>query len=244
MHVYLYFVFNFHVFTFSCAGPSLLHTGYSPVAGCGLLTVVASLVVERRLSSCGVWAELPLGHAGSSWTRDQTHAPALVGRFLTIGPTGTSYMYYLFIFYVLYLHKIRTFLCILIIIWFFFSEHILNIFLHYYVRCMLYNYATSPLFWDAYIVSKFYLITNNRVMNLSMFSSARRNSSLRRRGLMTISNKPRFKPNKRAYSCPWRRKWQPLQYSCLENSMDRGTWWATVHGVAESAMTEHISSTF
>ena len=26
----------------------------------------------------------------------------------------------------------------------------------------------------------------------------------------------------------------PHQYSCLENSMDRGTWWATVHGVAES----------
>ena len=25
----------------------------------------------------------------------------------------------------------------------------------------------------------------------------------------------------------------PLQYSCLENPMDRGTWWATVHGVAE-----------
>ena len=24
----------------------------------------------------------------------------------------------------------------------------------------------------------------------------------------------------------------PLQYSCLGNSMDRGTWWATVHGVA------------
>ena len=23
----------------------------------------------------------------------------------------------------------------------------------------------------------------------------------------------------------------PLQYSCLENPMDRGTWWATVHGV-------------
>ena len=26
----------------------------------------------------------------------------------------------------------------------------------------------------------------------------------------------------------------PLQYSCLENSMDRGAWWATVHVVAES----------
>ena len=26
----------------------------------------------------------------------------------------------------------------------------------------------------------------------------------------------------------------PLQYSCLENSMDRGFWQATVHGVAKS----------
>ena len=26
----------------------------------------------------------------------------------------------------------------------------------------------------------------------------------------------------------------PLQYSCLENSMDRGVWQATAHGVAES----------
>ena len=26
----------------------------------------------------------------------------------------------------------------------------------------------------------------------------------------------------------------PLQYYCLENPMDRGTWWATVHGVADS----------
>ena len=26
----------------------------------------------------------------------------------------------------------------------------------------------------------------------------------------------------------------PLQYSCLENPMDRGTWWATVHGVTKS----------
>ena len=26
----------------------------------------------------------------------------------------------------------------------------------------------------------------------------------------------------------------PLQYSCLENPMDGGAWWAAVHGVAES----------
>ena len=26
----------------------------------------------------------------------------------------------------------------------------------------------------------------------------------------------------------------PLQYSCLENSMDRASWWAAVHGVAKS----------
>ena len=25
----------------------------------------------------------------------------------------------------------------------------------------------------------------------------------------------------------------PLQYSCLENPMDRGAWWAAVHGVVE-----------
>ena len=26
----------------------------------------------------------------------------------------------------------------------------------------------------------------------------------------------------------------PFQYACLENSMDRGAWWVTVHGVAQS----------
>ena len=30
----------------------------------------------------------------------------------------------------------------------------------------------------------------------------------------------------------------PLQYSCLENFIDRGSWWAAVHGVAELGTTE------
>ena len=29
-----------------------------------------------------------------------------------------------------------------------------------------------------------------------------------------------------------------FQYSCLENRMDRGAWWATVHGIADLDMTE------
>ena len=32
----------------------------------------------------------------------------------------------------------------------------------------------------------------------------------------------------------WEGTAYPLQYSCLENSMNRGTWWATDHGVAKS----------
>ena len=31
-----------------------------------------------------------------------------------------------------------------------------------------------------------------------------------------------------------------FQYCCLKNSMDRGVWWVTVHGVTQSDMTEHI----
>ena len=33
---------------------------------------------------------------------------------------------------------------------------------------------------------------------------------------------------------PGEGKGNPLQYSCLENPMDRGAWQATVHGVAKS----------
>ena len=32
----------------------------------------------------------------------------------------------------------------------------------------------------------------------------------------------------------WEGNGSPLQYSCLENSLDRGAWWAIVHGVTKS----------
>ena len=37
---------------------------------------------------------------------------------------------------------------------------------------------------------------------------------------------------------PGERNGHPLQYSCLENSMDGRTWQATVHGIAKSRSVE------
>ena len=37
---------------------------------------------------------------------------------------------------------------------------------------------------------------------------------------------------------PGERNGYPLQYCCMENSMDREAWWATAHGITESDMTE------
>jgi len=37
---------------------------------------------------------------------------------------------------------------------------------------------------------------------------------------------------------PGEEKGNPSQYSCLDNSMDKGTWQATVHGFAEPGTTE------
>ena len=38
----------------------------------------------------------------------------------------------------------------------------------------------------------------------------------------------------RSGKSPGEKHGKPLQYSCLENSVDRGAWWATVHGVTKN----------
>ena len=50
-------------------------------------------------------------------------------------------------------------------------------------------------------------------------------------GGSVVKNPP---PSRRHGFNPWLRKWKPIpKCSCLENSMDRGTWQVTVHGVAK-----------
>ena len=39
--------------------------------------------------------------------------------------------------------------------------------------------------------------------------------------------------------CPEVGNGNPFQYSCLENSIDRGAWWVIAHGFAELDTTEH-----
>ena len=44
--------------------------------------------------------------------------------------------------------------------------------------------------------------------------------------------------------CPGKGNGNSLQYSCFENPLDRGAWWATVHGVTKSwtDFTERLST--
>ena len=43
---------------------------------------------------------------------------------------------------------------------------------------------------------------------------------------------------------PWSREWQPTAVFPLEHPLDRGAWWATFHGVAESDTTEQLNLHF
>ena len=53
-------------------------------------------------------------------------------------------------------------------------------------------------------------------------------------GGSAVKNRPANAGNIGSGRSPGEGNGNPLQYSCLENPMDRGAWRATVHGVAES----------
>ena len=57
-------------------------------------------------------------------------------------------------------------------------------------------------------------------------------------GKESASNAGDLSQNPGSGRCSEERNGNPLQYSCLENSMERGAWWATVHGITEVDMTE------
>ena len=55
-----------------------------------------------------------------------------------------------------------------------------------------------------------------------------------------VARDPGFIPGSRR--SPGGGNGDPLQCSCLENSMDTGSWWTTVPGVTESDTTEQLST--
>ena len=72
-----------------------------------------------------------------------------------------------------------------------------------------------------------FLYPNNRDCNVLSFpcSSVVKNPPANAGDVGSIPGSGRF---------PGEGNGNPLQYSCLENSMDRGAWWTTVHAVAKS----------
>ena len=81
-------------------------------------------------------------------------------------------------------------------------------------------------------------------MNINIISTFRDNETKEKRLNNVITGLPRWHSGKES-ACnsgdaglipgsgrsPGGRHGNPLQYSCLENPMDRGAWWATVHAV-------------
>ena len=64
-----------------------------------------------------------------------------------------------------------------------------------------------------------------------LFSGSVKSDSLRAHGLQH-TRLPCLSPSPKV--CSGEGNGTPLQYSCLENPMDGGAWWAAVHGVAKS----------
>ena len=57
------------------------------------------------------------------------------------------------------------------------------------------------------------------------------------KNLPAMQETQRHRSNPWVGKIPWERNGSPFQYSCLGNPLDRGAWWATVHGVAEESAT-------
>ena len=62
---------------------------------------------------------------------------------------------------------------------------------------------------------------------------------LRRWRICLQCRRPRF--SSKVGKIPWRRKWQPTPYSCLENPMDRGAWRASPWGREEPNTTGRLT---
>ena len=55
-------------------------------------------------------------------------------------------------------------------------------------------------------------------------------------GAAVVKNLPEMRETRPALGrSPGEVNGYPLQYSCLENSMDRGAWWAIIHGIMSPA---------
>ena len=81
-----------HCGGFSCCGAPALGTWASVVAACGLSSC-GSQALERRLSSCGAWAQLLRGMWDLPGPGLEPVSPTLAGRFLTIAPPGKSTLF-------------------------------------------------------------------------------------------------------------------------------------------------------
>ena len=114
--------------------------------------------------------------------------------------------------------QLKTFFCV----WFFFHVLCENIIKPFTVR----YYIASCVSW----VPRLTLLDLTNKPNLQMCSQ---NGTHLQVGRLLYLNELR------CYLAPSRHKagegnGTPLQYSCLENPMNRGAWWAAVHGVAKS----------
>ena len=101
-------VFLNYLFTFGCIGSSLLHVGFlqlrraGATLGCGVraphcggFSCCGARALERRLSSCGTWAQLFCGMWDLPGPGLEPMSPALAGGFLTTAPPGKPFPFVL-----------------------------------------------------------------------------------------------------------------------------------------------------